>query len=67
MMETPIREYNEEMEVELVVRKTPQGNRLAIKAYNEGGCCSTIVDLEDIIRFVDSLEFRAIIREMPTT
>ena len=49
-----VREYCEEMGVEIVSRRTgPIGSagekRIVIKAYNEGGCNCTEVDLFDLI------------------
>jgi len=41
-----VREYNEEMEVEL-----NDGERPTVKAYNEGGYNSTEIDLIDIIEW----------------
>ena len=69
-METGIHEYCEEMGVE-IVRLAPgsveglspkacqahTGRRWVVKAFNEGGCNSTEVDLVELLRFVK--------REMP--
>ncbi len=46
-----IREYDEEMDVEIKQDKE-YNNRLVIKAYTEGGYRATIVDLLDIIKWV---------------
>lgn len=45
---TNIREYGEKTPVEIIYYR----NRMAIKAYNEGGCNCTAVDLLDVITWV---------------
>lgn len=43
-----VREYDEEFDVILCQKN----GRLVIRAYNEGGCSSTAVDLMDVMEWV---------------
>jgi hypothetical protein len=49
-METPIREYGEEMPVE--IEELDNTGRLIVSARNEAGCNGTLVDLIDVLKFV---------------
>lgn len=49
-MKTNIREYNEEMEVEILAND--EKSRLVLVAYNEAGFNEVKVDLIDILGFV---------------
>ena len=53
---TNIREYNEEMEVEIgklsEFYDVGEKDRVVIRAYNEGGCNATVVDLLDVMNWI---------------
>ena len=52
-IKTNIREYAENMPVTITSEDINGEKRLVIKALNEGGCNCTLVDLKDVIKFLD--------------
>ena len=56
-METPISEYGDGEKVEIetfhgITLNDPRDGHLVVRAFNQGGYCSTAVDLLELLQFV---------------